>query len=109
MRESDSPLPSRLAGHLIEQMQNDADPRDIYFEFFAERANHTDPAQRFAIVERLGPSAHPFNSNRRDQILALPRRQLAFADSAYRAEHAPAHQDHFAAIGAPTRRSRACR
>src|SRR6202453_2595582 len=78
-------------------MENHSNPRKINFELLAQRANDTRAPQCVAIVKRLDASASVLDAHRRYQILALPRRQLALADSADRAEHAAAHQHYLAA------------
>ena len=67
--------PQRLdsIAKLIQQMQDHADPGNIHLELFGQRADHSHAPQCVAVVEHLDPSAHAFDSRRRDQFLALPR------------------------------------
>src|SRR5260370_3179177 len=89
---------ARLAAHLIEQMENDVDTRQVHFEFLGERADKAGALKRRCVVERFGATGEPGHRHRRDEFLTLPQYEFAFADTAQATERGPADERDLAAV-----------
>src|SRR5260370_22449595 len=68
---------ARLAAHLIQQMENDVDTRQVHFELLGERADKAGALKRRCVVERLGTAGEPGPPDRRDEVLTPPPHEVA--------------------------------
>src|SRR5712692_8342489 len=93
---------ARLAAHLIQQMENDVDTRQVHFEFLGKRADKAGALKRRCVVERLGTAGEPGHRDRRDEFLALPQYEFALADTAQATERGPADERDLAAVAGGT-------
>src|SRR5260370_8542077 len=72
---------ARLAAHLIQQMENDVDTRQVHFELLGERADKAGALKRRCVVERLGTAGEPGHRPWRDEFLMLPKYEFALPDT----------------------------
>src|SRR6266852_3565694 len=93
---------ARLAAHLIQQMENDVDTRQVHFELLGKRADKAGALKRRCVVERFGATGEPGHRDRRNEFLMLPQYEFALADTAQATECGPSDERGLAAVAGST-------